>query len=271
MKNQNPYKRRAEYIIKPFPAHPDFQIVCISGTNTIIFEPCNIAMSVEFDDRTNKAENVLCAPKDWKHWHLHYLKYLLLWCDFIVGGSKWKNNTHAELGNRERKIFLKRINHGKPMRLDMYLNTIIPGNMAIQMYWVTMLCEKEAVSKIKDINDQKKLHGQEDTWMRGGASKDDRAAYSPASIALGKYYCTYINQNNLTGTNITRKIIRHHLNDSLKAWKEVQLKEGFKRYGESSNKFSDEVVRCLDNGFELGDIGQPKTEMFQIFFQCVNK
>ena len=268
--NENPYRRKPEYVIQPFPKHPDFKIVYISGTNTIIFEPCNIAMSVAHDDQTNKAANPLCAPKDWRHWQQHYFKYLPVWNDMVVGGSKWRNNTHAELGNRERKHFLRRMNRGQPMRLDMYLHTIIPGNMAIQMFWQSMVREKGATGRVKNIKEQKKLHGPEDKWGNRHQLKSDEPAYSATSIGLCNSYSTFINQNNLTNSNITRKTITDALNGKLKQWKEVQLKAGYTRFGNNGQKFSDEVVRCLHNGLELGQIRQPKIEMFQFFFNSVN-
>ena len=72
--------------------------------------------------------------------------YLPLWNDTVVGGSKWRNNTHAELGNRARKQLLKEQNQGCAMRIDDYVDLVIVHNIGKQQFWLSRLRYKHAVN-----------------------------------------------------------------------------------------------------------------------------
>ena len=139
-------------VIQPFGDHADFRIVYIRGTNTIIFDPCGIAITVAFNPATNKATNPLCAPEDWGHWVKYYLQYLPCWSNKVVGKSKWMNNTHAELGNRERRKMLRQLNGGKRMRMDRYVFNVVPRNIVMQLQWIDEGRLKHANSAVEHYN-----------------------------------------------------------------------------------------------------------------------
>ena len=250
----NPFARQPKLVITPFKDHPEFQIVYFRGVHVLWFQPCNIAVKVNFDTATNKATNYYHAPQDYVHYKEHYLQYIPLWVDAVVGESIWPNNTHVELINRYKNDCQRRFNNGRPQTCHVYIDDTVGHNIFKQKWWLQELRHKHADTVVK-------LNCFEDIWKR----KSDKDKKKPAHTAESKQLCAaYKEYVELRGTkSLSVQQMRDLLNKDLKKWKRTLRHTQVRK---SKKQFSVAVVRSLAAGYELPQIGQPKTVMFQFFF-----
>lgn len=253
---QNPYKRKPTVSIQPFANHPEFKIVHIKGTRVIRFLPADVLVVVEFDERTNIARNICFAPNDWSHYKTHYFKYLPCWSDIVVGGSNWRNNTHAELSNRRKKTLIKQRNNGQAMKINEYIHSVLCMNMGLQKYFVIQMRQNHA-------DTVSKLSGFEDKWMKRH-SNGPKAVYTKQCQDLCNLYKKWREWKGITSLNEVQS--RQVLNTDFKVW-QSKLKHASVRNLNVS--FSRQVVKHLQNRYELPQIGERKKEIFGFFFKCV--
>ena len=250
---KNPYRRKPTATILPYENKPNFKITYYRGSGCICFEPTNVWITVDFDNNTDIATNNLFAPDDWGHYIKHYFKYLPLWSDIVVGDSKWRNNTHAELGNRVKKEMLKKQNNGRAMVLPDYVDITIPFNIGQQRYFIAQL-------RLQHADTVAKLSGYEDRWMRRN-NKTATAAYTKVSVDMCESYSQYLKFKGIKSLSEPECV--ECLNVDFLDWKRKLTHQSIKT---SKVKFSRRMVHCLQNRLELPKIGKEKTTIFNFFF-----
>ena len=255
---QNPYiSGHTVTCLRPFKEFPDFRIIYTStASNLISIMPYNIQIPVQFTSVNGIVfgKNLFYNPGEFEYYKKHYLKYIPLFSDIIVGGSKWANNVHVELDNRRRKQLKKRCDGNQPLSIDEYLKKTISRNIGNQRYYITQMREQHAQTVTK-------LSGFWDVWKSKQSSAAYEKAYSKDSLEMIHLFMQFSNDMNINELNEgdTHKFLKVTLND----WKGKHENPHVRK---STATFSKHAVRCLKNQYELPKFAANHLELLKHFF-----
>ena len=253
---RNPYTQ--DSVLVPFEEYPHLYIKYVEGRDYVTIYLYEIQILVKENVEINTPDvtlkNLFYNPPEWLYYVKHYLKYLPLFSDIIVGGSQWVNNVHAELDNRRKKQLKKTVDGNQLLKLRDYVEKTVHRNIGQQRYFVVQMRHQHA--KLTS-----ELSGFRDVWRsKGSAQRSYTAATDQNSLEMIDLYNTFV--QNMGVMNKNESQIYLLLKQKLQQWK---LRHSNIDVKNSTATFSKQTIKCLKHGYTMPRIGFSQQQVLKFF------